>query len=357
MNKKRTICTIIVAALLAAAACLTACSTSALEPQKTDKPAATATGIIDDATKAPDSEATELITTAPTDEPVITPTDAPTPAHTEAPLPEPGTMVYYEDFSSYGNVSKNDEVAKALGWKLLTVEADGAPSDLTATLAIKDGKLEVTNFNADGDSDGKDGYLMMLNDAYMDKVLRAGEYTVEYDVTYNDAANYKRYVNVVTEYNREGFNSFHFRIGGYGNNQLYYQGTWFKYEENTERNLYAARKGNNEIGQTIAFKLRGIEGKIEDNNAIPNFKGVPVTIRVVRANGYASVYMKTAEMNDFIQVSETTETSEAFNTGKLLKGKAVCFKVGGKINASVDRIAIWTGGGEMPADHTVTYVP
>ena len=330
-----------------------ACGTPSSGPAATEKASTEKPGTVDDTTPVPVSDPTDAPTAAPTEEP----TPVPQPTEDTRPLPESGTMVYYEDFSSYGEIGKNEDVLKALGWKMLTVEDDKAPSDWTADMAIKDGKLEITNYPPDGRIDGKDGYLMMLDGDYMDRVLKTGSYTLQYDVNYYSAANFKRFLVIVTEYDSEGFNSFHFRIGGYGNNQLYYQGTWFATEENDENDLYAARKNTNEKGSTIAYKLCGIEGKIEDDSSIPNFTNVPLTIRVVRENGYATVYMKTAEMTDFIKVSQASSGSEGYAVEPLLKGKAVCFKTGAKINGTVDNIAIWTGTGEMPADHTVTYEP
>ena len=101
----------------------------------------------------------------------------------------------------------------------------------------------------------------------------------------------------------------------------------------------------------------GIEGTVDTPEAIDNFKNVPVTIRVVRVNGLSTLYMKTAEMTDFIKISVPSTESQAYNLANLITGTGVCLKTGGPINGIVDNIAIWTGTGEMPADHTVTYEP
>ena len=334
---------------------LSACGTAGTEEPKktggltvvTDKP-----GTKTEAPAATDVPPTAAPTEPPTKAP---PTEAPTPDN--RPLPEDGTMIYYEDFSSYGDVSETMATVKALGWKLLN-KSDGAPSDWTASLAIKDGALVVDNYWETEDATDNDSYVLMLDDAYMDRALKTGSYTLQYDVTYTSSRNFKRYIVIITEYDSEGYNSYHFRIAGYGNSQVHYQDTWFTYDHNDEGvDLYAARKNTNEKGTTIAYKLLGIEGEIDNNENIDNFKDVTVTIRIVRENGLPTIYMKTAEMAEFIKVSQPSANGNAQNVYQLLKGKAVCLKPGNGIVGTVDNIAIWTGTGEMPADHTVTYEP
>ena len=146
------------------------------------------------------------------------------------------------------------------------------------------------------------------------------------------------------------------RIGGYGNNQTWYQGTWYTLDANDGNDLYAAKKKNDDNGTTVAYKLLGIEEPM-DENTHNNFANVTVTIRVVRVDGLATIYMKTADMSEFLKVSAPSEASEDRGIEKSLYGLGVCFKVGGGINGIVDNVAIWTGTGEMPAEKTVTYVP
>lgn len=347
MNKRVFIAILIIAATLFS---LAACKAPSEAPEKTGSVQPKDTG----------AAATDVITQAPTAVPTEAPTQEPTPQPTEdtRPLPEAGTMVYYEDFSSYGELNGKNDVLNALGWRILTTGADYALSDWTAELAIKDGRLEVTNYTLDDSIDGKDGYVMMLDGQYMERALKTGSYTLQYDLNYYSAANAKRYLAIVTEYDKDGYNSFHFRIGGYGNNQVHYQGSWFTFDVNDENNLFAARKNTNEKGSTIAYKLLGIEtGPVDEDTAIDNFKNVPVTIRVVRENGYASVYMKLADSDTFVQVSQTSEEGNGYDIARFIKGKAVCLKTGTKINGYIDNIAIWIGTGDMPADHTVTYEP
>ena len=285
-----------------------------------------------------------------TDAPTELPTEVPTEAPTEEPKPpvEDGMMVYYEDFSKYGDIDDTYDTAKALGWEILSVAVDKAPSDWTAQLAIKDGALAVTNF--------WEGYAQIFSEKTMKRVKEFGSYTLQYDLTYKASYNYKRYLCFVTEYDAEGYNSYHFRISGYGNNQTHYSGKWYTLDVNDENDLYAARKKNSETGSTIAYKLLGIDEPM-DENAHNNFESVKVTIRIQRVNGLATIYMKTVAMDDFIKVSEASEKSEDYGVEKNLYGLGVCFKVGGGINGIIDNIAIWTGTGEMPEDKTITYVP
>ncbi|MBR7061983.1 MAG: PT domain-containing protein [Clostridia bacterium] len=302
--------------------------------------------------------AAELVTAAPTSAPTEQATEVPTDAPTEAPKPpvEAGMMVYYEDFSGYGDIDDTYKTARALGWEILSVAVDHAKNDWTAQLAIKDGALHVTNYSEEKGTGGTDGYTRIFDEMTMKRVKEFGSYTLQYDVTYLSASNYKRYINFITEYDAEGYNSYHFRIGGYGNNQTWYQGTWYTLDANDGNDLYAAKKKNDDNGTTVAYKLLGIEEPM-DENTHNNFANVTVTIRVVRVDGLATIYMKTADMSEFLKVSAPSEASEDRGIEKSLYGLGVCFKVGGGINGIVDNVAIWTGTGEMPADKTVTYVP
>ncbi len=293
-----------------------------------------------------------------TDAPTELPTEVPTEAPSEEPKPpvEDGMMVYYEDFSKYGDIDDTYDVTKALGWEILTVAIDNAQSDWTAQLAIKDGALVVTNFWEDTGTGGSDGYARIFDEMTMKRVEQFGSYTLQYDMTFKASYNYKRYLCFVTEYDAEGYNSYHFRIGGYGNNQTWYQGTWYTLDANDGNDLYAAKKKNDDNGTTVAYKLLGIEEPM-DENTHNNFESVKVTIRIQRVNGLATIYMKTVAMDDFIKVSEASEKSEDYGIEKNLYGLGVCFKVGGGINGIIDNIAIWTGTGEMPENKTITYVP
>lgn len=356
VNRKRLL---ILTAVLAAIMLLSACRANGGDPEKTAYSTATATGRPTASANVTDVPATAVPATE------VPPTDAPTEAPTpdNRPLPEPGTMIYYEDFSGYGEVLDTAETVKALGWRILSVGEDAAPSDWTAELSISDGKLNVVNYreNAEEDdpesADGSDSYVMMLDDAYMDRALKTGSYTLQYDVTYTGAKNFKRYIVIVTEYDAEAYNSFHFRIGGYGNNQVHYQNSWFTYDVNDEANLYAAKKKYAEGSDTIAYKLLGITSDLDTKEAKDNFLNVTVTIRIVRENGLPTVFMKTAEMADFVKVSQPSDQANGYGFAGVLKGKAVCLKPGGTINGTVDNIAIWTGTGDMPGDHSVTYEP
>ena len=319
------------------------------------KPAADTDKLTEKASAAP---ATEIPAETPTEAITEAPTEAPTEAATEPPKPvnQDGTMIYYEDFESYGEINGAQNVAEALGWKLLSATYDFAPSDWTGELYIKNGELIVENYS--DQFDGTDSYAMILTDNYMKKAAEYGKYTLQYDVTYTGASNYKRYINIVTEYNGESYNSFIYRICGYGNNQCYCYESWHTYDAAYENDAFAAQKKNTETNTTIAYKLLGIEADVANDAAINNFKDVTVTIRVCRdMETGCSVYMKTAEMTDFVLVSLTDEFSDGSEFIEDLTGRAVCFKAGGKINGRMDNIALWLGFTDTPEDKTVTYQP
>jgi len=339
---KRAIVTIITLVLTAT---LFAGCTSPDTPAATGKPAATGSSA-QNATEAPaDESATE-----------VPATEAPA---TEAPKTEitDGMMLYYEDFSSYEDMAGAIRIASKLGWKILYTGIDGAHGEWTADLAIKDGKLVVNNYWPEQNKSGDDGYIEMLDNDYMKRVWEHGTYTLQYDVTYTGAANYKRYINIITEYSANTYNSFHFRIAGYGNNQIRYQNQWYTYDIKDTQDLFAAQKTTGDGLTTIAYKLLGNEAALNEEAAIDTFKDITVTIRIVRSKTFVAVYMKTAEMTDFVQVSVSSSESEGSKFMTSNEGCSVVFKTGGGINGYVDNIAIWTGSGEMPEDHTVNFVP
>ena len=90
---------------------------------------------------------------------------------TEAPAPElvitDGMMLYYEDFSKYGDVDSLDATMAALGWKIQTMDDDYAYSDWTSGLAIVNGQLVVTNYDSAAGFKGSDSYALMLGEDYM----------------------------------------------------------------------------------------------------------------------------------------------------------------------------------------------
>ena len=351
--------------VIALAFTLTACDSGDTTPDVTSDTVAPT----DAPTEAPTDAPTEEITTeAPTED--VT-TEAPTEeATTETPTEEvtqpeivitDGMMLYYEDFSKYGDVTDLDAAMEALGWKIQTVADDYAYSDWTAGLAIQNGQLVVTNFDSAAGFKGSDSYALMLGEDYMKPIAEYGDYTVQYDVTYFDASNYKRYICLLTDYYGDTYNSYHFRIGGYANNQGHVFGQWVTYDEvNPEVDLSAKLTAcTPEQGTTIAYKLLGIDTEIKDAAAIENFRNVTVTIRIQHDNDLGNIiYMKTAEMADFICVSMPTETSQgAVEWENVVGAPGLAFKVGGAINGTMDNIAMWAGLGEMPADTTVTYTP
>ncbi len=345
---------------------LTACDSGDTAPAETDPPAVT--------TEAPGGETipevTEAPTEAPTETPPETPTEEPTEAPTEAPTEpetEPtveitdGMMLYYEDFSSYGEVEGLDNTISALGWIIQTAADDFAYSDWTADLSILDGALAVNNYRPEEGFKGKDSYALMLTEEYMEAINKYGDYTLQYDVTYHDASNYKRYICLLTDYYGDTYNSYHFRIGGYGNNQGHVYGKWATYDvQDPEQDQAANPTANDPLkGTTIAKKLLGIDTPIENDTAIDNFRNVTVTIRIQHDADLGNIiYMKTADMSEFICVSmPRADASGAADWETVVGVGGLAFKVGSAINGTMDNIALWAGLGEMPADTTVTYTP
>lgn len=316
-------------------------------------------------TAALDSESTEASSEEfteeqPTEEPAETPTEPATDAPSEPTVEiTDGMMLYYEDFSSYGDIADLDSTVAALGWIIQTTANDYAYSDWTAGLAIQNGQLVVTNFDSAAGFKGSDSYALMLGEDYMKPITEYGDYTIQYDVTYTDASNYKRYICLLTDYYGDAYNSFHFRIGGYANNQAHLMNEWYTFDVVDPTQDLSAKLTENdpEKGTTIAYKLLGIETPIKDASAIENFRNVTVTIRIRHDNDLGNIiYMKTAEMENFVCVSMPSPDAADADVWDLVNGTpALAFKVGGAINGTMDNIMMWAGLGEMPADTTVTY--
>lgn len=265
-------------------------------------------------------------------------------------------LIYAEHFDRQ-NSSDTEAVLNAIGWDALTTEEDGAPNQTNAAFELRDGKLYYTNY-ADGIV-GKDGYyeIASLRGEFMKDIFR-NTYTLQYDIYYTDASDVNRYVNFITEYTPGGkyYNTAHFRIGGYGNNQCRYEGEWLNYEAEDMYDLSAELKDDaNENGYTsICKKLLGVDydGKTYF------FKDTVITVRVVYdADKGPELYLKTKDMTEFVQVSRYSEISEVAEKGvwKTWEGTSVLFKIGAKINGWVDNVYLWEGDGDVPTEHTHTW--
>ena len=358
-------------------ATMTACDSGDPNPE-TDPPAdATTAAPAEDTTDAATEAPTDEATTAPAEAESETPTDDVTDDATEETTEEvnagitDGMMLYYEDFSSYKDVEGLNETLEALGWVIQTREEHGVYSDwskLVGTLSLVGGKLVVNNYNPEEGFVGTDGYFQMLDFDYMADIADYGDYTLQYDVTYYDASDCGRYFCIVTDYAGNSYNSFHFRMGGYGNNQGHHyknNGDWVTYDIIDPFIDLSAKLTDcdPDKGTTIAYKLLGTDAHIGDSSVTNKemflFKDMTVTIRIQHDDDVGqTVYMKTADMEEFVCVSAPHETAGGAEFWYDLTGMpGLAFKVGAAINGHLDNIAMWAGFGDMPEDTTVTYKP
>ena len=350
------------------------CAASFVACGKTDEPADTTTAATTTAATTTAATTTEATTTEATTTKATTTkettTTTTTAAEPEVKAPAEGLIVFYEDFNSYANNTDTEAVLKALNWTKLTKEANGVYNETDGEFNFVDGRLYYDNYDAEalpeGDTRvrGKDGYYAfnVLNDEYMKPVV-AGKYTLQYDLEYIDSASNSRYAVIVTECSPDGqcYNSFHFRIGGYGNNQCHFYGSWKTYDAfDPATDAYVASQATTAEeaatkGTPISFKLLG---KYNDKTNDPQmFKNVKVTIRQQwNPEMGHTCWMKTADMKDFVKVSEPSVNAD----GPMYlgwDGWAVQFKFGAQIDGYMDNIIIWTGWGEKPAGTAVTYKP
>ena len=272
-----------------------------------------------------------------------------------------GVLVYEQNFD-YDNNSEPQAVLDLLGWTKLTKEANGVYNETDAEFAIIDGRLYYDNYDAEGLPEGdtrvrgKDGYYSInaLNDVVMRSVVE-GKYTLQYDLEYIDSIAVQRYATIITECSPNGqrYNSFMFRIGGYGNNQCHYDGKWKTHDKfDPATDLFANSTATDaEIAKTkgtpISFKLIG---EYYDSKDIHKFANVKLTIKVQWEPGVGHhVYMKTADMADFVKVSEPNVNADGmYYLG--WNGWSVQFKLGAAIDGFIDNIALWTGWGEKPTE-------
>lgn len=364
------------------------------EPDKTQAPN-------NDNTKAPESSEgpkdSDTATEAPKDSDTVT--EAPTESDTKPEGPKPqeladGTMIYFEDFNAFANNNDSDAVIAALQaannglWKFDSIDnplfgADQkAYKNPTSKYGIENGRLMVYGYKdyTGADIEGaSDTYLVVLDGDYMWEVAQK-DYTIQYDVCYNEFSKADRYIAIVWNYLGSSYDSFHFRVRGTANLQVHFIDTkWYTYDlsakDGGHKDYYAAGNDKNEedaskfTGTSIAKKLLG---QTEDDS-VGAFQNVEVTIRIknrleagpevwMRANGGKGI------TNDFVKVSEANEAAAGMIGGywrmmadpeleQVGAPGGICLKTGGKMNGYVDNIMVWIGLGDEPADKTVTFKP
>lgn len=299
----------------------------------------------------------------------------------EAQKFEDGTMIYFENFDSYGDKLDTESTFAALRangvWKGDTQSNpyyegfNPYQKGGTAQFTIENGKLQVRNYkNASGEAiDGAtDDYIVIVDQNTLWE-LDGTDYTIQYDVCYQNASNDKRYIALVWNYLGTIYHSFHFRCSGSANLQTHFMGAWNtmdKYDEATD--VYAAGQDTDTTGSSIAKKLLG---KTVTTEKI--FFGVDVTIRIqVRAGEGPVVWMRvnsgapsgTTVADGFVKVAEMVPGTAGYDSYDVHSedapgghGGALVLKPGGKIDGTVDNIMIWTGLVDEPADHIVSFTP
>jgi hypothetical protein len=279
-------------------------------------------------------------------------TGATEPTVPESPDPFPGisSLLYYENFESYGTISSTSSTVSALGWSIQNT-SDGAYKDSTADYSIVSHNGSNQLYVSNNKSGAADSYIMLLSKSQFG-FFHKFNYTIQYDIEYADAGDNSRYITLVSEYSGSFYDSFHFRNGGYADNQCHAYGSWYTYDDSTSTN-YAANKSSTSK-YSIAYKLLG---KYYDGTQL--FKGISVSVRYVMdwENGIR-VYMRvnTPGYNStgkWILVSEYSAASSAaeFLTPNAGNG-AVVLKTGTTQNGYIDNIIIWRGTGSEPADKT-----
>ena len=277
----------------------------------------------------------------------------------EVSVPKEGLNVYYERFDTPADTEDTAAALQAAGMSRLTVASNGVYSETNAAFALRDGRLYFDNITPEGS--GSDGYYCMdaLRDRSLMNRINMGKYTLQYDLEYVNAANVSRYAVIITELSEDGqcYNSFHLRIGGLANHQCHFYGNWktfSAYDPATDLNPSADDPTGAE-GTPLISKLLGLD--IAQVSEQMNLKNVRLTVRLQWDPEMGHhVYLKTADMADFIKVSAPSVNAD----GPIYMGWVgwcVALKLGGGIEGYLDNIHIWTGWGEEPSADGEWYQP
>lgn len=274
-------------------------------------------------------------------------------------VPAEGLNVYYETFDSLWDTEDTAAALIASRMSRMTVASNGVYSETNAAFALRGGQLYFDNITPEGS--GKDGYytLDVLRDPSLTRTVGIGKYTLQYDLEYVGAGDVKRYAALVTELSEDGqcYNSFHLRIGGLANHQCHFYGAWktySAYDPATDLNPSADDPTGAE-GTPLLSKLLGLD--IAQVSEQMNLKNVRLTVRLQWDPEMGHhVYLKTADMADFIKVSAPSVNAD----GPMYMGWDgwyVALKLGGGIEGYLDNIHIWTGWGEEPSADGEWYQP
>ena len=273
-------------------------------------------------------------------------------------IPDGGMLVYSQDFDDWGDTDWQEAPPIALGMSRLTVEEDGVYSESDVLFALRDGRLYFDNYDAPGETPahggtrGTDAYYAfdMLGNEYMRDVV-IGRYTMQYDICYTAAGSAGRYAAIITELGEDGraYNSFHLRVSGRGNHQCHFYGLWKSYsfyDPATDLNPEASAADGSE-GTPIIRKLLGTDAEVDTERM--NFLNIPLTIRQQwdPEMGH-SVWMKTADMADFVKISEPSIHAD----GPMYigwEGYAVALKLGGAVEGYIDNLLLWCGDDSAPS--------
>lgn len=235
---------------------------------------------------------------------------------------EDAAVIYAENFNK---VSSYEE----LGY----VKNEGFKPN-TAKYSIADGALQIDNLDASVGTSG-DSYITILDSAAVAPYVK-GDYTIQYDLTYQAAEGADRYCVMI--YNYDGADTYctnHIRFRGTGNNEVRVAGEFKNFMEGSSVTWYDTTAEN-----CILTRLTGLPYDDGVNNTLA---GKTLTIRIqVDADKGPLVYVNGQLMPE--PTALPAWGADAF------KSYAIGLKTSKKIKATVDNIAVWTGLGDCPVD-------
>ncbi len=256
-----------------------------------------------------------------------------------------GTVLYYESFDSREQTDHGADTVTQLGWDIQNTDK-GALIDSTSMYSIVPYESGNALFINNNNPWGNDSYVKLLTDAQKG-YFHERNYTMQFDVQYEHALDYTRYITVLLGYSGDRYMSFHLRTGGFGGNTVRIGSSFLNLDNG---GVYAA---DNTASNTIADKLVG--GGYDGSTHVFRSKALSVRYVVDWENG-CSVYARTKDTSttsggEWVLISKFSADSVGAAYFKPENFEAaVALKTGDKLNGYIDNILLWTGTGDEPAD-------
>ena len=158
--------------------------------------------------------------------------------------------------------------------------------------------------------------------------------------TTHSAADASRYIALVSDYNGQAYNSFHFRNRGTANSQLHYFSQWYTYDGGTASSTGSGSIVKKLLGKQRSRKHTGIFRR-------KRFYQIRCGLDARQQRGHAREHPRISRHR---QMDACFQGSAKATEYLKPKASAIVLKTGGKQCGYVDNIIIWEGTGDEPTD-------